>query len=165
MGLFDRLFKNTETLPEISDEDIVSLGTGNIIPVSEVSDLVFSQEMMGKTCAFKLTEKTVLCPINGTVEVSFPTGHAFGLRMNDGTGILVHIGVDTVNLGGKGFKTFLKVGDKVRAGQKAVEVDWSVIESAGLDSSVMLIITEPKEGKTYNFRSPGPVEKYQSVIE
>lgn len=162
MGLFDKLFKS-EVLPEVGDKDIISLGAGEVIPVSTVSDPMFAQEMLGKTCAFKLTDKTVVCPANGTVEVSFPTGHAFGLRMNDGTGILVHIGVDTVNLNGKGFKPYLKAGDKVKAGQKAVDVDWSAIENAGLDTSTMLIITEPVEGKSYDFVEAGSIAKYQPV--
>ncbi len=162
MGFFDKLFKS-ETLPEASDEDILSLGTGKIIPNCEVSDPMFAEGMMGKTVSFKLTDKAVLSPVNGKVELVFPTGHAFGLRMNDGTGILVHIGVDTVNLGGKGFKTLVKTGDTVRAGQKVIEVDWSTVEAAGLDTSTMLIITEPVDGKEYNFKEAGPVEKYQSV--
>ena len=119
--------------------------------------------MMGKTIAFQLSDKTVVSPANGKVEVAFPTGHAFAIRMNDGTGILVNIGVDTVSLDGEGFKMLTKVGQEVKAGQPCVEVDWEVIKNKGLDTSTMLIITEPVNGKVYDFINPQTVAKYQQI--
>lgn len=112
MGLFDKLFGKNETvqLPEIADDAIIALGNGELIDVTTVSDAMFAEQVMGKTAAFKLTDKTVVSPVNGTVEVAFETGHAFAVRMKDGTGILVHIGIDTVSLNGKGFKMLAKVG-------------------------------------------------------
>ena len=105
----------------------------------------------------------MVSPVNGTVEVAFETGHAFAVRMKDGTGILVHIGIDTVSLNGKGFKMLAKVGQKVKAGQPMVEVNWSTVNNAGLDASTMLIITEPVEGKDYNFIDPQTVSNYQQI--
>ena len=163
MGLFDKLFKQAEPIPEFSDDDIVSIGTGEIVDVKSLPDQMFATEALGKTCAFKLSSKDVLCPCNGKVEVVFPSGHAFAIRMADGTGILVHIGIDTVSLNGKGFKGLLKVGDTVKAGQKAVEVDWPTLMGAGLHTSTMLIVSEPVDGVTYSFKEVGPIEKYVSV--
>ena len=165
MGLFDKLFGKSETvqLPEIADDAIIALGNGELIDVTTVSDAMFAEQVMGKTAAFKLTDKTVVSPANGTVEVAFETGHAFAVRMNDGTGILVHIGIDTVSLNGKGFKMLAKVGQKVKAGQPIVEVNWNTVNNAGLDASTMLIITEPVEGKEYNFIDPQTVSNYQQI--
>lgn len=165
MGLFDKLFGKTQEvqLPEISDDAIIALGAGELIDVTTVSDAMFAQQVMGKTAAFQLTDKVVVSPVNGTVEVAFETGHAFAVRMKDGTGVLVHIGVDTVSLNGKGFKMLAKVGQTVKAGQPMVEVNWNTIKNAGLDASVMLIITEPVEGKEYNFIEPQVVSAYQQI--
>ncbi len=165
MGLFDKLFGKKEVvdLPEIADDAIIALGKGELIDVTTVSDAMFAEQMMGKTIAFHLTDKTVVSPVNGKVEVAFPTGHAFAVRMNDGAGILVHIGVDTVSLNGKGFKMLAKVGQDVKAGQPMVEVNWDVVKEAGLDTSVMLIVTEPADGKEYNFIDPQPVENFQQI--
>lgn len=165
MGLFDKLFGKTQEvqLPEISDDAIIALGTGELIDVTTVSDDMFAQQVMGKTAAFQLTDKVVVSPVNGTVEVAFETGHAFAVRMKDGTGILVHIGIDTVSLNGKGFKMLAKVGQEVKAGQPMVEVNWNTVNNAGLDASTMLIITEPVEGKDYNFIDPQTVSDYQQI--
>ncbi|MCF0105774.1 MAG: PTS glucose transporter subunit IIA, partial [Holdemanella sp.] len=166
MGLFDKLFGKKEPeiqLPAIADDVIIALGAGELIDITTVSDAMFAEQMMGKSCAFKLTDADVVAPVNGKIEVAFPTGHAFAVRANDGTGVLVHIGVDTVSLNGKGFKPLVKVGDTVKAGQPCVKVDWSVVKGAGLDTSTMLIITEPVDGKTYDFIDPCTVQKYQQV--
>ena len=110
MGLFDKLFKKEEevVLPElnVSDDDIVAIADGEVIDITTVSDAVFAEQMMGKSTAFKYNkDKVVLCsPANGTLAVLFPTGHAYGIMMNNGVELLVHCGVDTVNANGDGFK-------------------------------------------------------------
>lgn len=83
--------------------------------------------------------------MNGILEVLYPTGHAFAIRSNDGHGILVHIGINTVELKGKGFKTKLKQGDKVKAGDVIVEVDIEEVRKAGYDPIVLIINTEGEE--------------------
>lgn len=168
MGFFNKIFSRNETameaeLPAVSDEAIVALGNGNLIDVTTVSDEMFAQQLMGKTIAFKLTDKMVVSPANGKIELCFPTGHAFAVKMTDGTCILVHIGIDTVSLNGKGFKMLVNVGDTVKAGQPVVEVDWSVIQEAGLDTSTMLIITEPAENVEYFFIEPTEVTSGQQI--
>ena len=171
MGLFDKLLKKEETvaLPElenVSDEDIVALADGEIIDVKTVSDAMFAEEMMGKTVAFKYAQdKVVLCsPCNGTLGVLFPTGHAYGVVMNDGTELLVHCGVDTVNTKGDGFKLLgKKQGDTVKAGDPIVEVDIKKL-SKTYDMSTMLIVTDAN-GKDYEFIDPQPVTRGQKVTK
>lgn len=160
MGFFDR-FKKQEA-PKYSDTDMVAIANGTMVPPSEISDEMFAQELMGKTIGFKLADGNIVSPVNGKVEVMFPTGHAFAVRMADGTGILVHIGVNTVELNGKGFKTLVKQGATVNAGQKVVEVDLDVIKEAGLDSVTMLIITEPVKDQ-YDYIDFGSVTQGQII--
>ncbi|MDO4499966.1 MAG: PTS glucose transporter subunit IIA [Erysipelotrichaceae bacterium] len=163
MGLFDKLFKKEETVIEVADNVVVAMCDGNFIPAKEIADPVFAEEMMGKTVAIEPTSNKIVSPVNGTLEVVFPTGHAFGVRATDGTAYLVHIGIDTVSLNGKGFKTLKNLGDTVKAGEIIVEVDFNEVEKAGYHKTTMLIITEPVEGKTYNYIDFGEVNKAQQI--
>ncbi len=137
MGFLD-IWKNKRIL----SNDIVSPVTGKILPTFEIADTVFSQEMMGQTIAIIPDDGTIVSPVSGVLELVFPTKHAFGVKTNDGLGFLVHIGIDTVTLKGKGFKSFAKKGDRVHFGQKIIEVDLETLKAAGIDTTVMLIITE-----------------------
>ena len=170
MGLFDKLFKKEAevVLPDVnaSDEDIVALADGQLIDITTVPDPVFSEQMMGKSTAFKFeSDKVILCsPANGTLAVLFPTGHAFGIQMNNGVELLVHCGVDTVNAKGEGFRLLSKKqGDTVKAGDPIVEVDIRKL-SASYDMSTMLIITNAN-GQEYEFLDPQPVVRGEKVTK
>lgn len=161
MGLFDKLFKKEEA-SVTSEDDIVAVCDGEIIDVKTVKDEMFAQEMMGKTCAIEPSDGDIVSPVDGTLELVFPTGHAFGLRAKDGTGYLVHIGIDTVNLNGKGFTALKKQGDSVNAGESVIKVDLEEVKKT-CPVTTMLIVTEPKEGKTYNFKGAGKVSKGEKI--
>ncbi|MBR4471961.1 MAG: PTS glucose transporter subunit IIA [Erysipelotrichaceae bacterium] len=170
MGLFDKLFKKEEevVLPELNvgDDDIVALADGELIDIKTVSDPVFAEQMMGKSTAFKFPgDKVVLCaPANGTLAVLFPTGHAYGLMMNNGVELLVHCGVDTVNANGDGFRLLgKKQGDTVKAGDPIVEVDLKKL-SKTYDMSTMLIITNAND-KELDFVDPKPVTRGEKVTK
>ena len=170
MGLFDKLFKKEEevVLPELNvgDEDIVALADGELIDITTVSDPVFAEQMMGKSTAFKFPgDKVVLCsPANGTLAVLFPTGHAYGIMMNNGVELLVHCGVDTVNANGDGFRLLgKKQGDTVKAGDPIVEVDLKKL-SKTYDMSTMLIITNAND-KQLDFVDPKPVVRGEKVTK
>ena len=171
MGLFDKLFKKEEevvlpALENVADEDIVAIADGELIDVSTVSDPVFAEQMMGKSTAFKFDkDKVVLCsPANGTLAVLFPTGHAYGIAMNNGVELLVHCGVDTVNAKGDGFKLLgKKQGDAIKAGDPIVEVDIKKL-SKTYDMSTMLIITNAND-KELDFVDPHTVTRGQKVIK
>ena len=123
-----------------------------MISPKEINDPMFAEEMMGQTIGFILSDGEVVAPTTGRLEVLFPTGHAFALRMNDGTRLLIHIGIDTVNLKGKGFKVLKKQGDRVKAGEIVVKVDLDTVKQAGYDAITMLIVTEPiHDGEKNNF--------------
>ena len=170
MGLFDKLFKKEEevslpALENVSDEDIVAITDGEIIDIATVSDPVFAEQMMGKSTAFKYEGKVVLCsPANGTLGVLFPTGHAYGILMNNGVELLVHCGVDTVNAKGDGFRLLgKKQGDPVKAGDPIVEVDVAKL-SKTYDMSTMLIVTNDN-GLGLEFIDPQPVVRGQKVTK
>ena len=169
MGLFDKLFKkeNAAQLPavEVNDESIVAIADGEAIDVAGVSDEMFAQKMLGDTIAFRYTaDKVTLCsPANGTLSVMFPTGHAYGITMNNGVELLVHCGVNTVDAKGDGFRVLdKKQGDKVKAGEPIVEVDVKKLAQT-YDMSTMLIITNANN-KVLSFIDPQPVTRGQSVI-
>ena len=136
-----------------------------MISPKEINDPMFAEEMMGQTIGFILSDGEVVAPATGRLEVLFPTGHAFALRMNDGTRLLIHIGIDAVNLKGKGFKVLKKQGDRVKAGEVVVKVDLDTVKQAGYDTTTMLIVTEPiYDGEKINFIGFGDVKKSQIII-
>lgn len=112
---------------------------GEILPISEVNDPVFSQEMMGPGFAVAPTSSVVVAPMDGDVVTVFPTSHAFGIKSKNGIEMIIHIGIDTVELNGKGFKPLVKQGDVVKAGDSLVEVDFDVLKNEGKDPTCMII--------------------------
>ena len=131
---------------------------GEIINLNEVKDETFASEMMGKGIAINPTEGKVVSPINGTVQMIFKTKHAIGLKSEDGAEILIHIGMDTVQLDGKHFTAHVKDGDKVKVGDTLVEFDMDAIKKEGYELVTPVIITNtmeyleivPKEIKSVN---------------
>ncbi|KPC77762.1 PTS system glucose-specific transporter subunit IICBA [Thermoactinomyces vulgaris] len=120
--------------------------TGKLLPLSEVPDQVFSQKMMGDGFAIEPTEGTVVSPVDGEIVNLFPTKHAIGIRARDGREVLIHVGIDTVNLEGKGFTSFIAEGDKVEKGQKLLEVDLAYIKEHATSIITPVIFTNLPEG-------------------
>lgn len=118
---------------------------GEVIPLNKVNDQVFSQEVMGKGIAIIPTENKVVSPVNGRVSVVFPTGHAIGIVSEDGVELLIHIGLDTVNLNGQHFNPCVKVGAEVKVGDVLVEFDSAAIKEAGFDIVTPVIVTNTKD--------------------
>ena len=163
MGLFDKFLKK-ETISQYADEEIAAVVNGEIIPANQIKDEVFSQEMLGRTIGFIPGDGDIVSPANGKLEVMYPTGHAFGVRMKNGRALLVHIGIDTVEMKGKGFSILAKQGDEVKAGQSIVKVNLSMVKEAGYSDTVMLIVTEPAEdGSGVRYIDPGIVTKGQVI--
>lgn len=118
-----------------------------MFPLEEVNDEVFSRKMMGDGAAFELYDDQVCAPVSGELVAMFPTGHAFGIRRDDGVEVLVHIGIDTVKLKGSGFSVVLQQGARVQAGQPVVRVDREYVKRQGYDLSTMLIVTNAGDGE------------------
>lgn len=140
MGFFDKFVKKAE--PEVVSDSVLSPCKGTLIALEKVEDQVFSQKAMGDGVAVEPSEGVFYAPISGTLETVFPTGHAYGIRSTDGKEVLIHIGIDTVELDGKGFSLQVKQGDKVKAGDKIVTVDLNAVREAGYKTTTMLIQTD-----------------------
>lgn len=144
--------------PLMNKITIASPLKGEVVPLTEVKDETFASEMMGKGIAINPTEGKVVSPINGTVQMIFKTKHAIGLKSEDGAEILIHIGMDTVQLDGKHFTAHVKDGDKVKVGDTLVEFDMDAIKKEGYELVTPVIITNtmdyleivPKEIKSVN---------------
>ncbi|WP_236261921.1 PTS sugar transporter subunit IIA [Erysipelothrix aquatica] len=124
-----------------TDESYGAFGTGTVLSLEQVPDPVFAQKMMGDGYAIELTDGTIVAPSEGEVTVVFPTGHAYGIVREDGVEILVHLGIDTVQLEGKGFVSHVKVGDKVSRGDTLATMDLELIKEAGKSIISPMIIT------------------------
>ena len=114
---------------------------GRAAALSEVNDDVFSQEVLGKGAAIFPEEGKVYAPADGTVTIFFETGHAIGMETDNGAEILIHVGIDTVNLQGKYFTPKAKVGDQVKAGDLLLEFDLDAIRKEGFDTVIPVIVT------------------------
>lgn len=114
---------------------------GELIPLADVPDPVFSSGAMGSGVAVVPTSGTVYAPVSGTVIVTMDSGHAYGIRTADGVEVLVHVGIDTVNLKGEGFTPKVSQGDTVTAGDVLAEVDLNAIEAAGYSTTTVVLIT------------------------
>ena len=117
---------------------------GKRIPLEQVEDTVFSQKLLGDGIAIIPEDTTVLAPVSGEVVSLFETHHAIGIRSKDGMEVLIHIGIDTVELGGKGFQSFVRKGEQVSLGQRLIAFDREQIKAAGYDDTIMLLVLNTK---------------------
>lgn len=122
------MFKGFFKKDTIEDPSLTMPLEGRIIPIEEVPDPVFSQKMMGDGFAIVPTNSTVVSPVNGKVISVFPTKHAINLLDDQGREILLHIGLETVSLNGLGFTPFVKDGQKVKQGDRLMDVDFDTIK-------------------------------------
>ena len=121
--------------------EVVSPLAGQVKPLSQATDPVFSSGVMGQGVVIEPSQGELVSPVNGTVTVFFPTKHAVGIVSEEGVEMLMHIGMDTVSLDGKGFVAHVEQGDKVVVGQQLISFDMDVIKKAGLVTETLVIIT------------------------
>lgn len=124
-----------------SDEVIVSPLAGKVLPLSEAKDAAFAAGVMGKGAVIEPTLGEVYAPFDGQVMTVFPTKHAIGLISEQGTEVLIHVGIDTVQLEGKYFETFIAQGQEIKKGDLLLKFDIAAIEEAGYSTQVPIIIT------------------------
>lgn len=156
---------NDSMLPQNKVETISSPATGEMIALEDVNDPIFSSKAMGEGVAFKLTDGHIYSPVDGEVIMAAKTGHAVGLKSNNGAEILIHIGMDTVNMNGEGFNVLVKEGQKVSVGDLLVEADLEAIEKAGYDNVTPVIITNTTEYKEIVPASYGAKTAKEEIIE
>lgn len=126
---------------ELHDEVIAAPVSGKAESLKDVKDPVFSTEAMGKGAAMVPSEGTIYSPVTGEITVAYETKHAYGIKSDEGAEVLIHIGIDTVNMKGEGFTSDVKQGQHVEKGEKLGTVDLDAVKKAGYDTTVMTVIT------------------------
>jgi len=140
-GLDKKEAKQVE-MPEADGKDILaSPVSGEVVALSEVPDPTFAEKMMGDGLAIKPSKGLILAPIHGEIMQLFHTKHAIGIKTVNGIEILIHIGIETVNMKGEGFKSFVKEGDQVAKGDKLIEFDMDLVNEKAESTITPIIIT------------------------
>ena len=165
----DAIAKAAPSLASTSDlnvsTELVSPLDGELLPLSEVKDEVFSSGAMGEGVAVEPSEGILHAPADGKVVMTFPTGHAIGMKTSDGAEILMHIGMDTVNLQGHGFETLVAKGDEVKAGDELVKFDIDAIQSKGYVVTTPIVVTNSKDYEKITVVSQGKVKVGQEILD
>lgn len=168
---FDDLPVEEENLKEIHLDQVAqtvsikSPVTGKVKKLSEVADEVFSKEVLGKGFAVVPSNGQIVSPITGTLTAVFPTKHAIGITSDKGLEVLVHIGIDTVTLEGKGFTSNIKMGDKIYQGTPIVEVDLALIEAAGLATDTIVVVTNSAEYANFTLLEKDEVSEGEVILD
>lgn len=149
----------------VDSVEILGITDAKVVGLETLNDGVFSEKMLGDGIVFDISKKEtvdIISPVDGTLEVCFPSKHAYGIVSPNGLTLLIHIGIDTVNLGGIGFETFVNQNDKIQKGQKLATVNVKRILQDNLNPNVILIAT--KESKFTNFTEVKKVSKANEVV-
>lgn len=134
--------------PASAEEDVLRVASplkGTVIPLSQVQDQAFSSGLLGKGAAILPEEGILYAPADGEISAVFPTGHAIGMRTETGLELLFHVGMDTVQLAGKGFEPLVQAGDRVKQGQELLRFDRKQIEEAGYSLVTPVLVANSAE--------------------
>ena len=158
-------FLQTSAADQVSSgEEIKSPMNGTVIPLSEVPDAVFSSEMLGKGFGVEPSEGKAYAPVDGEVTTVFDTKHAIGLMSKHGVELLIHIGMDTVKLNGKGFDVKVKTGDQVKAGDLLAEFDMDLIKGEGYPVTTAVVVTNTDDCEEISEVRTGAATKDTEVL-
>ncbi|MDP4144345.1 MAG: PTS glucose transporter subunit IIA [Bacillota bacterium] len=138
--------------------------TGEILPLSEVNDYLFNKKLLGEGAAIQPSESYVVSPVDGKVEALYEAKHAIIIKSTDGLEILIHVGLDTVKLEGRGFGTYVKVGDEVKAGDKILFFDKDYIEKrASLVTPIVITNSDKIESFEVNYHAKNAGDEFAYI--
>lgn len=146
-------------------DQVYSPAAGTLASLETLNDGVFSEKMLGDGFVVTNTNGMVYAPVSGKLVTLFPTQHAYGIETKSGLNILVHIGIDTVNLKGEGFTTNLVQGQMVHQGDLLAKVDLDVLAKANLNPSIVVVITKESQLQPGSIRTEGQVTLQDVIIE
>lgn len=159
--MFNKLFGKKEVKKE---ETIVAPLTGKIVSIEEVPDPTFSQKMMGDGIAIEPSEGVVVSPVDGEIVQFFHTKHAIGIQSESGAEILIHVGLETVNMNGEGFEGYVNVGDKVKAGDKLLSFDLDLIKEKAASTVTPIVITNGDAVESLDKRAASEATKGETSL-
>lgn len=165
MGLFDKLLGKEHSIEVTTEKNTLYLPIeGEVIPIAEIGDGVFSAEVLGKGCGIKPAEETVYAPANGTISQIAETKHAIGIMSDDGIEVLIHVGMDTVDMNGEGFTVMVKNGQKIKCGQPLLKFSMSKIKAAGHPTTTAFVVTNSDDLSSVTVLKTGNMNKLTAVM-
>lgn len=159
---FDNSLNNSNYLPE--SIEVCSATDGKLITMEQIPDNVFSKGMMGQCFAIIPQAGKIYAPASGTISAVFPTNHAIGITSDDGLELLIHIGIDTVNMEGKGFDGKVKQGQRVNKGDLLVDVDLEMVKKAGYPDMVIHVVCNSNDFSQFNLVDTSDIKTGQPVL-
>ncbi len=159
----ERAAQKNEELENIEVLEIVSPAKGQVIPITKVKDEVFASKSMGDGVGIIAEEGKVYAPFDGNVEAVFTTGHAVGMSKN-GVEVLIHIGINTVELNGKGFRAHVTQGSTVKKGDLLITFDRTLIEKEGYDSTIIFIVTDMGSGRRLVTEEKDHIDRLENLM-
>ncbi|MDN6195925.1 MAG: PTS glucose transporter subunit IIA [Atopostipes suicloacalis] len=163
MGLFD--FLKSDKAEKTTNVQLHNPVDGRVMPISEVADPVFSEKMMGDGFGVAPKKGEIYSPVNGKVATVFPTKHAIGVKLANDIDVLIHIGIDTVELEGKPFEVLVEEGQEVSTDTLLVKVDLDALEEAGKEDTVIIAFTNMDIVEDYSLSNTGELNQGDLIGE
>lgn len=161
MGIFSKLFPQKETC---DINAIYAPMDGRAVPICEVEDPTFAEGLLGQGVAIQPTDGRVYAPCDGVVDTMFDTGHAVSITADNGAEILIHVGLETVILKGRCFRTYVKSGQRIRRGQLLFEANLAGIRAAGLDTITPILICNAEDYPALSMHTGAAVTNQDAIM-